>query len=196
VVFNDPVPCAEPALEAVRLAVGMRERADALIGRWQQRGHALAFSAAVTMGYATLGAIDFAGRSDYAAVGPVSEQATWLCRAGGPGEILLTQRVRGALGSDVMLEPLGEMQPPESLRPVDVFRVAGLRSIAGAKPSPLSPREHEVALLVTRGLTNRQIAEQLVVTEATAAKHVENILNKLGFSSRAQIAGWMAAARH
>ncbi len=54
----------------------------------------------------------------------------------------------------------------------------------------LTAREREVAALVARGLTNRQIAAKLVVTERTAETHVQNILNKLGFTSRAQIAAW------
>jgi non-specific serine/threonine protein kinase len=45
-------------------------------------------------------------------------------------------------------------------------------------------------VLLARGLTNRQIAEALVVVETTAERHVANILNKLGFHSRAQIAAW------
>jgi pimeloyl-ACP methyl ester carboxylesterase/DNA-binding CsgD family transcriptional regulator len=55
---------------------------------------------------------------------------------------------------------------------------------------PLSPREREVATLVAQGLTNRQIAERLVVTEGTATLHVKHALAKLGFHSRAQIAAW------
>jgi predicted ATPase/DNA-binding NarL/FixJ family response regulator len=57
--------------------------------------------------------------------------------------------------------------------------------------SPLTRREQEVAQLVARGRSNRQIAAELVVTEATAAKHVENIREKLGLSSRTQIAAWV-----
>ena len=57
--------------------------------------------------------------------------------------------------------------------------------------SPLTPREQEVAELVARGQTNRQIAEALVISERTASTHVTNILNKLGFSSRTQVAAWV-----
>ncbi len=56
--------------------------------------------------------------------------------------------------------------------------------------SVLTPREREVVRLVARGRTNRQIAEELVITPGTATLHVKNILRKLGFSSRAQIAVW------
>jgi DNA-binding CsgD family transcriptional regulator/tetratricopeptide (TPR) repeat protein len=64
---------------------------------------------------------------------------------------------------------------------------------AAAGPPPrarLSPREEEVAALLIRGLTNRQIAAELVITERTAANHVQHLLDKLGFSTRAQVAAW------
>lgn len=69
--------------------------------------------------------------------------------------------------------------------PVRAGRPAG---DAGA----LTAREREVAGLVAQGLTNREIAAALVVAERTAETHVQNILNKLGFGSRAQIAAWAA----
>lgn len=57
-------------------------------------------------------------------------------------------------------------------------------------PSTLTPREREIACLVARGLSNRGIAAELVISPATVARHVTNTLTKLGFSSRAQIAAW------
>jgi predicted ATPase/DNA-binding CsgD family transcriptional regulator/Tfp pilus assembly protein PilF len=68
------------------------------------------------------------------------------------------------------------------------------RLAAAKSATPLTAREHEIVLLVARGLSNRQIADELVISPATAARHVANILAKLGFSSRTQIASW--AARH
>ena len=56
----------------------------------------------------------------------------------------------------------------------------------------LSPRELEVANLIAEGLTNRQIAERLVISERTAQNHVQHILTKLGFATRSQIAAWTA----
>jgi DNA-binding CsgD family transcriptional regulator len=58
---------------------------------------------------------------------------------------------------------------------------------------PLTPRELEVALLISRGLTNRGIAEQLVIAERTAETHARNIREKLGLTTRPQIAAWIAA---
>jgi predicted ATPase/DNA-binding CsgD family transcriptional regulator len=58
--------------------------------------------------------------------------------------------------------------------------------------SPLTRRETEVARLVAKGMSNKEIAAALVVAQRTAEGHVERILRKLGFSSRAQIAAWVA----
>ena len=55
---------------------------------------------------------------------------------------------------------------------------------------PPTRREREVAALIARGLTNRQIAAKLVIAERTADTHVANILGKLGFAARAQVAAW------
>ena len=66
---------------------------------------------------------------------------------------------------------------------------------AARRPAPgaLSPRETQVAALVARGLTNREIAAALLVTEHTAMRHVEHILGKLGLRSRTQVAAWAVA---
>jgi transposase/DNA-binding CsgD family transcriptional regulator len=56
----------------------------------------------------------------------------------------------------------------------------------------LTSREREVAALIARGLTNRQIAAELVITEATVAVHVKHVLSKTGFPSRARVAAWAA----
>ncbi|HEV2125285.1 MAG TPA: LuxR C-terminal-related transcriptional regulator [Chloroflexota bacterium] len=55
----------------------------------------------------------------------------------------------------------------------------------------LTRREQEVAALIARGLTNRQIAVVLVIAEGTADRHVSNILGKLGMATRAQVAAWV-----
>ena len=58
--------------------------------------------------------------------------------------------------------------------------------------NPLTPREREVAALVGEGLTNRQIAARLYLSERTAQNHVQHILTKLGLPNRGQIAVWVA----
>ena len=57
-------------------------------------------------------------------------------------------------------------------------------------PSSLTPRELEIAALVAEGRSNKAIAEELVISPATVARHIANIMTKLGFRSRAQIAAW------
>jgi len=66
---------------------------------------------------------------------------------------------------------------------------------AGEGWGPLSRREREVAVLVARGLTNRQIADQLVIAERTVEGHLERIRGKLGLRSRTQIAVWVVGRR-
>jgi DNA-binding NarL/FixJ family response regulator len=69
------------------------------------------------------------------------------------------------------------------------------RRVAGARrpPDRLTPREREVAGLVAQGLTNREVAEHLIVSERTVDTHVEHIRNRLRLRSRAQIAAWAVA---
>ena len=60
----------------------------------------------------------------------------------------------------------------------------------------LTRREQEVAALIAEGLTNRSIAARLVISQRTAQGHVENILSKLGFTSRTQVAAWVTDRSH
>ena len=81
-------------------------------------------------------------------------------------------------------------------------RAAAVATAAEERPAAepaagtgLSPRELEVAYLVADGLTNRQIAERLYLSERTAQNHVQHILVKLGFSNRSQVASWASTRR-
>jgi DNA-binding CsgD family transcriptional regulator len=66
-------------------------------------------------------------------------------------------------------------------------------AFSGTDAGPLAKREVEVAGLVAEGLSNKQIAARLFISERTVATHVGHILNKLGFNSRAQIAIWISS---
>jgi non-specific serine/threonine protein kinase len=74
-------------------------------------------------------------------------------------------------------------------------RAPSARRVVTAAASGLSAREREVARLIAAGNGNRAIAEALVLRERTVEGHVSSILNKLGFSSRSQIAVWAAGRR-
>jgi non-specific serine/threonine protein kinase len=82
------------------------------------------------------------------------------------------------------------MTPEQALR----YAIEPTEERAERGATPLTRREREVAILAARGLTNRQIADALVITEKTAEAHVGHILGKLELSSRAQVAAW--AVRH
>jgi class 3 adenylate cyclase len=127
VFFNDPVPCPDPALRALRLAVEMRDRVSSLARSWAARGHEIGFGVGIAQGYATLGRIGFAERSDYTAIGTVTNLAARLCDEAGDGQILVTRRVAAAIDdSFAEFEPLGDLALKGLSRPVPVLNVRGL----------------------------------------------------------------------
>ena len=89
VVFNDPVPVENPALQAVLMALEMRDAIGALTETWHRWGHDIGFGIGIAHGFATLGTIGFEGRFDYAAIGTVSNVASRLCDEAKPGQILI-----------------------------------------------------------------------------------------------------------
>jgi DNA-binding NarL/FixJ family response regulator len=138
------------------------------------------------------------GRTEYGAIGPVVHVAARLRDAAEDGQILISQRVQVAVEERVESTSPGELPLPGLAHPPRVFVLERMRrsvvhtsdAPAEANGGPLTTREREVAALIARGYTNRQIAEALVVAEATAVRHVANILNKLSMGSRAQVAAW------
>lgn len=95
VIFNDPVPCDDHTERAVRMALAMQEAVGGLCARWQAQGHALGFGIGIARGFATLGRIGFEQRSDYAAIGTVTNLASRLCDEAAAGQILASQKVAG-----------------------------------------------------------------------------------------------------
>jgi non-specific serine/threonine protein kinase len=79
-----------------------------------------------------------------------------------------------------------------------ILRMLSPRKAQGVLPdvSKLSPRELEVLGLLAGGMTNRQIAEELVISRPTAERHVHHVLMKLGFANRVEAATWAAARSH
>jgi ATP/maltotriose-dependent transcriptional regulator MalT len=98
-----------------------------------------------------------------------------------------------AMGSDAAVAlALGAPQAAADGRDTVTLAAVGTYKAAAGLPGTLTPREGQVAALVAGGRSNKAIADELVISPATAARHVANILAKLGFSSRAQIAAWAA----
>ena len=126
VIFNDPVPCPDPALRAVRLAVAMREAFASLARSWAGLGHEIGFGVGIAQGYATLGQIGFEGRFDYTGHGTVMNLAARLCAEAKNGQILVTQRVAASVGEFADLELLGNIELKGLSRPIAVLNVSGL----------------------------------------------------------------------
>jgi class 3 adenylate cyclase len=127
VFFNDPVPLAGPAARAVAMACAMRERFRGLAHAWSARGHRLGLGLGLAQGPATLGAIGFEGRWDYAAIGPVTNLAARLCAEAADGEILLDEVTLRAVGELVESRPAGERALKGFARPVATFNVVTTR---------------------------------------------------------------------
>jgi GAF domain-containing protein len=127
VVFNDPVPVDNPALQAVRMALDMRAALGALIEKWRRLGHELGFGIGIAHGYATLGTIGFEGRFDYAAIGTVSNVASRLCDEAKPGQILISSRVLMAVEDAVAVEPVGDFALKGISRPLAAYNVVGAK---------------------------------------------------------------------
>ena len=126
VFFNDPLPCEDAPLRAVRMAVAMRNRVQGLAQGWKRRGHDLALGVGLAQGYPTLGRIGFEGRSDYTAIGTCTNLAARLCAEARPWQILLSPRVHAAVEEFVTSEPVGELTLRGFSRPVATFNVVGL----------------------------------------------------------------------
>src|ERR1700752_188464 len=123
VIFNDPVPVENPALQAVLMALEVREALGALTATWSRLGHDIGFGIGIAHGFATLGTIGFEGRRDYAAIGTVSNVASSLCDEDKPGQILISPRVRQAVEKAVTVETVGEFALKGIRRPMLAYNV-------------------------------------------------------------------------
>jgi class 3 adenylate cyclase len=128
VVFNDPVPVENPALQAVLMALEMRDAIGALTRKWRRFGHDIGFGIGIAHGYATLGTIGFEGRFDYAAIGTVSNVASRLCDEAKPGQILISPRVLVAVEDTVKVEPVGEFDLKGIRRPLAAYNVVAVQT--------------------------------------------------------------------
>jgi class 3 adenylate cyclase len=128
VLFNDPLPCDDPAGNAVRLAIAMRERMTELSKKWKKLGHRLGFGVGVSLGYATVGMVGYEGRSDYTASGTAVNLAARLCDLAADGEILLSPRAFMAIEDDHSGELTGEVSLKGIREPVEVYRLLDTES--------------------------------------------------------------------
>jgi adenylate cyclase len=128
--FNDPIEIPDAALRAVRLGCALRGAMAELTPRWRRRGYELDLGAGIALGYATCGEVGFEGRSDYAAIGAVTNLASRLADAAVGGQVLIEQRLYAEVEDEVDVEPVGEMTLEGFRRPVAAFNVIAVRETA------------------------------------------------------------------
>ena len=123
VIFNDPLPCDDPAGDAVRLALAMHASMKILCAKWKKLGHRLGFGVGVSLGYATVGMVGSEGRFDYTASGTSVNTAARLSDLAEDGETLLSPRAWAAVEGEVKAESRGEISIKGIREPVEIFAV-------------------------------------------------------------------------
>jgi adenylate cyclase len=132
--FNDPIEIPDAPLRAVRLGCALREEMAELTAQWCKRGHDLDFGAGIALGHATCGEVGFEGRSDYAAIGAVTNLASRLADEATGGQILIAQRLYAEVEDDVDVEPAGEFTLKGFQRPVTAFNMLAVRRDREGEP--------------------------------------------------------------
>jgi CheY-like chemotaxis protein len=125
--FNDPVPCDDPPLTAVRMGLAIRDRMTDLIERWRKRGHELGCGVGIAYGFASVGEMGFERRRDYGAIGSVCNLASRLCDEAHDGQILVAQRVHAAVEGRIDVEPVGVLVLKGFSAPVEAWSVLGAK---------------------------------------------------------------------
>jgi adenylate cyclase len=128
IFFNDPVPCSDPSVRAVRMAVEMRREVAALAEKWRKYGHNLGFGIGIAAGHATLGEVGYEGRFHYAAIGTVVNLGARLAAEATDGQILIDGRVHVAVESMAATEPIGALNLKGLRLPVQAFNVRDIAS--------------------------------------------------------------------
>ena len=121
VFFNDPLPVERPAEHAVNTALAMCDAFAPIAEHWRRRGFEIGLGVGIAQGYATLGAIGFEGRQDYAAIGTVTNLAARLCAEARAGQILACRKTRAALEGAFQFEPVGPLSLKGFDKPVPAF---------------------------------------------------------------------------
>ena len=130
VFFNDPVPIDRPAEAAVRMALQMQAAFPPLGAVWRKRGYELALGCGIAQGYATLGAIGFEGRWDYAAIGNVTNLAARLCAEAAGGQVLVDRKTLARIDDIADASPVGPLALKGFAQPVPAFALRALAARA------------------------------------------------------------------
>ena len=133
--FNDPIPCPDPALRAIKLSLDLDAPMRTLTTKWRSHGFDVGYGVGVALGYATLGLTGIEHRREYTAIGTVMNLAARLSDAARSSEILLDKRAAGEVMDDVQLEETDLLALPGFPRPVSAYRVVALRTTAAHERS-------------------------------------------------------------
>jgi class 3 adenylate cyclase len=123
VFFNDPLEQQDHVARAARMALCMLEDVERLRSGWTRKGYEMHIGMGIHTGYATCGFVGYEGRRDYGVIGNVTNLAARLSDAAGPGEILVSQKIRAELGSDYQTAPVGHLELKGFAQPQEVFRL-------------------------------------------------------------------------
>jgi len=121
IFFNDPLPCEQPELKAVDMAIAMRNLFEELNSAWKKQGYQLGFGIGIASGYATLGIVGYEDRYDYTANGNAVNLASRLCDTAGNGQILISKKTYIAVEDLVEASKIGELDLKGISKPVVVY---------------------------------------------------------------------------
>jgi len=125
--FNDPLPCPDPEVRAVRMAMTMQRDVEKLIEGWRKRGIKLGFGIGISSGYATLGRIGSEEEFHYAAIGTVVNLASRLCDMAQSGQVLIAESVYAKIEHLAEVKRIGDVSLKGFLKPVPVLEVVTLK---------------------------------------------------------------------
>jgi class 3 adenylate cyclase len=124
--FNDPVEVEDHPRRALELAVALRNAMRPHLVEWRSHGFDIGLGIGIATGYATIGAVGYEGRWEYAAIGTVCNLAARLCAEAKDGQVIVSKRFMARVGDAARFEALGERPLKGLARPVAMFNVVGL----------------------------------------------------------------------
>jgi class 3 adenylate cyclase len=142
IFLNDPVEIPEAALRGAKMALDMQVRFNGLNKVWQERSYTLSMGIGIAQGMATIGAIGFEGRRDYAAIGNVTNLAARLCAEAGAGQILISSVVAGNIEKSLRVKNFGSLALKGFPEPVVCYEIT---------PDSGLPQQQNLAVPTTPG---------------------------------------------
>jgi class 3 adenylate cyclase len=141
VFFNDPIPCDDPDLRAVRLALDLQQAFAELQAHWAKLGVDVGLGIGIASGYATMGVIGEEGRFDYTPIGGAVNLAARLSDHAQDGQILISRRTFVEVEHLVAASPAGSVALKGIAQPVEMFLLEGLKHDSILVPLPTHSKQ-------------------------------------------------------